>query len=95
VRHSPAILILDESPRKPGVANIHLWLPPGQDLTRQLLAAVRDRAARSGFVELSCFMHDQQTPWLGPDARDDDYSQQVWLKRPGEQMSEDFRGSDT
>jgi len=95
VRHSPAILILDESPRKPGVANVHLWLPPGQDLTRQLLAAMRDRAARSGFFELSCFMHDQQTPWLGPDARDDDYSQQVWLKRPGEQMSEDFRGSDT
>jgi GNAT superfamily N-acetyltransferase len=80
VRRSPAVLILDESPRHPGVANVHLWLPPGLGLTRQLLAAIRDRAARSGFVELACFMHDQQIPWLGPEARDDDYTQDVWLK---------------
>lgn len=81
VRRAPAVLILDESPRERGVANVHLWLPPGQTLSRQLLAAGRDRAARSGFTELACFANETQTLHFGPEARDDGYAQQVWLKK--------------
>jgi GNAT superfamily N-acetyltransferase len=78
VRRLSAWLILDESPRHPGVANMHLWLPPAHRLTRQLLAAVRDRAARSGFVELACLMSEAQLASLDVDWRDDEYEQQVW-----------------
>lgn len=85
VRHSPAHLILDESPRHPGVANVHLWLPPTQRLSRQLLAAIRDRAAQSGFAELACLLSDakRQLTLINVDWRADPegYEQQVWLKK--------------
>jgi hypothetical protein len=80
-RRAPARLILDESPRQPGVANVHVWLPPGQTLIRQLLAAIRDRAARSGFAEIACFMDKAHRPWVGPEAKEDGYDHQLWLKR--------------
>jgi GNAT superfamily N-acetyltransferase len=80
VRHHPAMLILDESPRRPGAANVHLWLPPGQAPSRQLLAALRDRAARSGFIHLACFMEATQLAALGNEQTDDAYEQSVWLK---------------
>ena len=80
VRHQPAMLIFDESPRRPAVANVHLWLPPGQTLSRQLLAAMRDRAARSGFTQLACFMSETHLPTLGQEQNDDDYEQALWLK---------------
>lgn len=80
VRQSSARLILDESPRHPGVANVHLWLPPAQTLTRQLLAAIRDRAARSGFSELACLMSETQLAIVDLEGRDAEYEQQLWLK---------------
>ncbi len=80
VRRSPARLMLDESPRYPGVANVHLWLPPAARLTRQLLAAVCDQAARSGFSELACLLSEAHLATLEVEWREDDYEQQVWLK---------------
>lgn len=80
VRRHPAMLILDESPRRPGIANAHLWLPPGQTFSRQLLAALRDRAARSGFTHLACLMNETQLPGLGAEQTDDDYEQAVWRR---------------
>jgi GNAT superfamily N-acetyltransferase len=79
VRGSPARLTLDESPRHPGVANVHLWLPPAATLTRQWLAAVRDRAARSGFEELACLVSEAQLATWEVDWREDDYEQKVWV----------------
>lgn len=80
VRRAPAVLVLDEAPRERGTADVHLWLPPGQLLSRQLLAAVRDRAARSGFSELKLFVNESALPALGRGWRDDGYKQQVWLR---------------
>lgn len=80
VRGSPARLILDESPRHPGIATVHLWLSSGATLTRQWLAAVRDRAARSEFRALACLVSDAQLATWTFEWRDDDYEQQVWLK---------------
>ncbi len=80
VRRSPAMLVLDEAPRERGVADAHLWLPAGQTLTRQLLAALRDRAARSGFRELKLFVMEANLPALGGGWRDDGYKQQLYLR---------------
>ena len=85
VRRAPAWLVLDEAPRERGAADVHLWTPPGQALSRQLLAAVRDRAARSGFIELKLMMNESTLPLLGHGWRDDGYKQQLWrrgLQRP-------------
>ena len=84
VRRTPAVLVLDETPRERGVADVHLWVPPGQGLTRQLLAAVRDRAARSGFSELKFFVMESQLPALGRGWRDDGYKQQLWRRVIGQ-----------
>jgi GNAT superfamily N-acetyltransferase len=80
VRRAPAVLVLDEAPRQPGAADVHLWLPPGHVLSRQLLAAVRDRAARSGFEALRLFVNEGALPALGHGWHDDGYKQQVWLR---------------
>lgn len=80
VRQRPALLALEEDPRQPGLGDVHLWLPPGDTLSRQLLAAIRDRAARSGFAELMFFMAEASLPLLGRGWQDDGYKQQVWLK---------------
>jgi GNAT superfamily N-acetyltransferase len=80
VRRAPAVLVLDEAPRERGTADVHLWLPAGQPLARQLLAAVRDRAARSGFSELKLFVNESALPALGRGWRDDGYKQQVYLR---------------
>jgi GNAT superfamily N-acetyltransferase len=80
VRRAPAVLVLDETPRERGTADVHLWAPPAQSLSRQLLAAVRDRAARSGFSELKLFVKESSMPLLGPGWRDDGYKQQVWVR---------------
>ena len=83
VRHAPAVVVLDETPRERGVADVHLWAPAGgpagQPLSRQLLAAVRDRAARSGFAELKLFVSEANLPLLAAGWRDDGYKQQLWL----------------
>jgi hypothetical protein len=42
-------------------------------------AAIRDRAARSGFSELACLVSDASLAAWSLDWRDDDYEQQVWL----------------
>ena len=80
VRRSPAVLVLDESPRERGTADVHLWVPAGQTLSRQLLAAVRDRAARAGFSELKLLINEAQLPLLGHGWRDDGYKQQLYLR---------------
>ena len=80
VRRTAAYLILDESPRQRGRANVHVWLPPQHTLTQQHLAVIVDRARRSGFAEVACFMNHMQAPWLGPAAQDDHYEQALWLK---------------
>jgi GNAT superfamily N-acetyltransferase len=80
VRQKPAVLVLDESPRSPGTADVHVWLPPGQTLTRQHLAAIRDRAAHSGFRELLWFVAESTLPALGAPWETDGYKQQVWVK---------------
>jgi GNAT superfamily N-acetyltransferase len=80
VRRAPAVLVLDEAPRERGTADVHLWVPAGQPLARQLLAAVRDRAARSGFSELKLFVNESTLPALGRGWRDDGYKQQVYLR---------------
>jgi GNAT superfamily N-acetyltransferase len=79
VRRSPAFLALDEQPREPGVADVHLWAPTPA-LPRQLLAAIRDRAAREGFTELMFFVPERALPALPPGWRDDGYQQHLWLK---------------
>ncbi|MCC7361511.1 MAG: GNAT family N-acetyltransferase [Anaerolineales bacterium] len=76
-RRKPAVLVLDEQPRERGVAEVHLWTPEAA-LSRQLMAAIRDRAARSGFTELMCFAAESTLPALGPGWRDDGYKQHVW-----------------
>lgn len=80
VRRTPARLVLDEDPRLPGTADVHLWLPPGQVLTRQHIAAVRDRAAKSGFRELLWFAPESALLNLGSSGVVDGYKQTVWLK---------------
>jgi len=77
VRRTPAVLVLDEQPRERGVADVHVWTPTAT-LSRQLLAAIRDRAARSGFTELMCFAAEPTLAALGPGWRDDGYKQQMW-----------------
>jgi hypothetical protein len=81
VRRSPAVLVLDERPRERGTADVHLWVPAGQTLSRQLLAAVRDRGARAGFSELKLLMNEAQLPLLGHGWRDDGYKQQLFLRK--------------
>jgi GNAT superfamily N-acetyltransferase len=83
VRGAPAVLWLDEAPRERGVADVHLWAP-SPSLTRQLLAAVHDLAARAGFRELMFFVAENALPQLGRVWRDDGYKQQIWLKRLAE-----------
>jgi GNAT superfamily N-acetyltransferase len=83
VRRTPAVVVFDEQPRERGVADVHLWTP-AQSLTRQLVAAIRDRAARSGFTELMCFAAERTLPQLGVGWRDDGFKQQVWVRRLGE-----------
>jgi GNAT superfamily N-acetyltransferase len=90
VRHEPAVLRLEEAPRERGVADVHLWTPAAgpsrQALSRQLVAAIRDRGAQAGFHELMFFVPESALPQLGVDWRDDGYKQYVWLKalpKPG------------
>lgn len=80
VRRSPAMLLLDEAPRDPGVADVHLWTPPDQALSRQLMAAVRDLAARAGFRELKLFAREATLPLLPAGWHDDGHKQQLWLR---------------
>ena len=80
VRSAPAALWLEEVPREPGVADVHLWTPMPR-LTRQLLSAVRDQATQAGFRELMFFVAEATLPQLGADWHDDGYKQQVWLKK--------------
>lgn len=80
VRGAPARLVLDEAPREPGTADVHLWVPASQPLSRQLLAAVRDRAARAGLRELKLFVNERALPALGHGWRDDGYKQQVYVR---------------
>jgi GNAT superfamily N-acetyltransferase len=79
VRRTPAVLVLDEQPREPSVADTHLWTP-AQTLTRQMVAAIRDRAARAGLREVLCFAAERTLPALGPGWHDDGYKQQAWIK---------------
>jgi GNAT superfamily N-acetyltransferase len=79
VRGAPALLWLEEVPRERGVADVHLWTPT-PFVSRQLLSAVRDRAAQAGFRELMFFVAEAALPELGAGWRDDGYKQQVWLK---------------
>ncbi|MCC6189315.1 MAG: GNAT family N-acetyltransferase [Anaerolineales bacterium] len=78
-RRSPAVLVLDEQPRERGTADVHLWTPQ-RGVSRQLLAAVRDRAARSGFEALMFFTAESALAQLGPGWRDDGFKQQVWVQ---------------
>jgi GNAT superfamily N-acetyltransferase len=79
VRRRPAVLVLDESPRERGWAEMHLWtLGP---LLRQQVAAARDLAARLAFNGLLCFVAESSLPLLGRDMEMDGYKQEVWLKR--------------
>jgi GNAT superfamily N-acetyltransferase len=80
VRGKPAVLWLEETPREPGVADVHLW-SPGSELPRQLVAAIGTLGAQAGFRELMFFVRESALPQLGRDWRDDGYKQQVWLKR--------------
>jgi hypothetical protein len=50
-------------------------------LSRQMLAAIRDRAARSGFGELMLFAAERTLAQLGPGWRDDGFRQEVWVRR--------------
>ncbi len=79
VRGAPACLVLDEQPRERGVADVHLWTP-APSLPRQLIAAIRDRAARAGLAELLFFAAERTLPALPPGWHDDGYRQHVWLK---------------
>jgi GNAT superfamily N-acetyltransferase len=79
VRGAPALLVLDEQPRERGVADVHLWTPSAS-LPRQLLAAIRDRAASAGLAELLFFAAERTLPALPPGWHDDGYRQHVFLK---------------
>ncbi len=79
VRRRPAALILDESPRERGWAEMHLWTPGV--LLRQQVAAARDLASRLAFNGLLCFVAEESLPLLGRDLETDGYRQEVWLKR--------------
>ncbi len=76
VGNERAALILEESPRSPGVADTFLFIP--SSVTPHLLAAVRDRAARSGFTHLHCFA---PADFKHPDATALDYSHRLFMKR--------------
>jgi GNAT superfamily N-acetyltransferase len=81
-RRTPARLVLDELPRMPGVADVHLWLDPaGQGLSRQMMRAVRDRAARSGFRSLHLLVSETTLAQLEPGWHADGYKQELW-RRP-------------
>jgi len=69
-------LILEESPRAPGLADTFLFTP--SRVTPDLLAAIRDRAARSGFSHLHCFA---PSDFKHPDAAPLDYVHRLFLKR--------------
>lgn len=71
-----AALILEESPRFPGLADTFLFTL--SSVTPHLLAAVRDRATRSGFTHLHCFA---PSDFKHPDATALDYSHQLFMKR--------------
>jgi len=79
VRHMPAVLWLEETPRERGAADVHLWTR-ASGLSRQLLAAIRDLGAQAGLSELKFFVAEAALPQLGMDWHDDGYKQQVWLK---------------
>jgi GNAT superfamily N-acetyltransferase len=80
VRNAAAVLWLEEVPRERGVADVHLWTPT-PSLSRQLLAAIRDRGAQAGFNELMFFVAEAALPQLGVDWHDDGYKQHLWLKK--------------
>lgn len=83
VRRAPAVLYLDELPHAPrGTANAHLWTPDGA-MSRQLLTAVRDRAARSGFDRLRLFVPENAFAALKLESEADDYRQRVFGVRLG------------
>ncbi|MBI3244184.1 MAG: GNAT family N-acetyltransferase [Chloroflexi bacterium] len=69
-------LILEESPRFPGLADVFLFTR--SPLTPGLLAAIRDRAARSGLTHLHCFA---PSDFKHPDATALDYVHRLFLKR--------------
>ncbi len=69
-------LIFEESPRFPGVADTFLFTP--SPLTPDTLAAIRDRAARSGFTHLHCFA---PADFKHPDAMPLDYVHRLFMKR--------------
>jgi hypothetical protein len=80
------MLALDDEPRAPGVADVHLWLPPGVGLSRQLLAAIRDRAARSGFTGLLAFVRQEQLAALPQGWEAEGYRQHLWVKALGKNI---------
>jgi predicted N-acetyltransferase YhbS len=82
VRRTPAVVVFDEQPRERGTADVHVWTPAGT-LSRQMVAAIRDRGARSGFGELMFFAAERTLPQLGPGWRDDGFRQEVWVRRLG------------
>ena len=69
-------LILEESPRFPGVADTFLFTL--SSVASHQFAAVRDRAARSGFTHLHCFA---PADFKHPDAAPLDYSHRLFMKR--------------
>jgi predicted N-acetyltransferase YhbS len=79
-RRTPAVVVFDEQPRERGTADVHVWTPTGT-LSRQMVAAIRDRGAQSGFGELMFFAAERTLAQLGPGWRDDGFRQEVWVKR--------------
>jgi GNAT superfamily N-acetyltransferase len=79
-RRTPAVVVFDEQPRERGTADVHVWAPAAT-LSRQMVAAIRDRAARSGFRELMFFAAEGTLPQLGLEWRDDGFRQDVWVRR--------------
>lgn len=83
VRRTPAVLFLDEMPHAPqGTADVHLWTPDGA-MSRQLLAAVGDRAARSGFDRIRLFVPENGFAALKLESGIDDHRQRVLGARLG------------
>jgi GNAT superfamily N-acetyltransferase len=84
VRGTGAWLALEEAPREPGVADVHLWLPPhSRSVHRQMLAAIRDLAAGAGLHELMFFVSEATLADFEAGWHADGYRQELWLRPVG------------
>lgn len=73
------ILILQQDRFNPERANTYLWTE--RPLTQHMISAVRDRAARDGYQELSLFVDDQALAFVEADATEVQNAQMLYSWR--------------